>query len=171
MIIIMVEDFEVDVIIEIPYGSNVKYELDDNGRIYVDRVLSTSMVYPGNYGFIEKTLAGDGDPTDALIINHVPFAPCSRVSCRIIGVLETRDEKGLDEKIICVPIDKIDKRYGKYGDILDFSQGKLDMISHFFENYKTLEKGKYVQIIGYGNRERAVELVDLAFKTYSEGEL
>ena len=112
---------DVEVLIEIPYNTNVKYETDDQGRIYVDRVLSTSMVYPGNYGFIENTLAGDGDPIDALIINHTPFAPCSRVRCRIIGVLETRDENGLDEKLICVPIDKIDKKFSKYQDIDDIN--------------------------------------------------
>lgn len=159
---------EIDIIIEIPYGSNVKYELDDDGQIYVDRILSTSMVYPGNYGFINKTLAGDGDPMDALIINHIPFAPCSRVKCRVIGVLETRDEKGLDEKIICVPVDKIDKRFSKYLDITDVSKGKLDMIQHFFENYKKLENGKYVEIIGYSDAQRARDLIEKAFLEYAK---
>ena len=159
---------DVEVLIEIPYNTNVKYETDDQGRIYVDRVLSTSMVYPGNYGFIENTLAGDGDPIDALIINHTPFAPCSRVRCRIIGVLETRDENGLDEKLICVPIDKIDKKFSKYQDIDDINNAKLEMISHFFENYKKLEHGKYVEILGFANRDRAMELVKIAFEKYSQ---
>lgn len=162
----MTDGTDVEVLIEIPYHTNVKYELDEQGRIYVDRILSTSMVYPGNYGFIENTLAGDGDPIDALIINSTPFAPCSRVRCRIIGVLETRDENGQDEKILCVPIDKIDKKFGKYNDINDVSNGKLEMIKHFFENYKKLEQGKYVDVIGYGDRKRALQLVQEAVERY-----
>lgn len=156
---------DVEVFIEIPYHTNVKYELDEQGRIYVDRILSTSMVYPGNYGFIPNTLAGDGDPIDALIINNTPFAPCSRVRCRIIGVLETRDENGQDEKILCVPIDKIDKKFAKYNDINDVSNCKLEMIKHFFENYKKLEQGKYVEVKGYGDRKRALQLVQEAIET------
>ena len=104
--------------------------------------------------------------------NHTPFAPCSRVKCRIIGVLETKDEKGCDEKIICVPLDKIDRRFAKYQDIGDVSQTKLNMISHFFENYKKLENGKYVEVLGYGNRERAMKLVCIAidrFKGIGDG--
>ena len=150
---------EIDVFIEIPYHSNVKYEIDDNNHLRVDRVLSTSMVYPGNYGYIPDTLAGDGDPLDAIIINHTPFVPGCFVKCRVIGILNTMDENGMDEKVICVPIDKIEKKFSKYQDITDVSESKLNMIKHFFENYKSLEFGKYVKVTGFGNKEQAWSVI------------
>jgi inorganic pyrophosphatase len=153
-------------VIEIPYGSNVKYELDENGRIHVDRILSTSMVYPGNYGYIDNTLAGDGDPLDILIINHTPFYPGSIVDCRVIGVLETSDEKGGDEKIIALPSAKIDAKYNKTSDIDDITPEKRAMIWHFFENYKKLETGKYVNVLGFKGRDEAIKVIEKSRETF-----
>jgi inorganic pyrophosphatase len=143
----------VHVIVEIPLGSRVKYELDDHHQLVVDRVLSTSMVYPGNYGHIPGTLAGDGDPLDALILNHDPFYPGSMVECRVVGVLFTEDEKGMDEKIMVVPITKVDTRYDSLQDVENILQ--KDMIRHFFEHYKHLEKDKHVHVHGWGNQQEA----------------
>jgi len=141
------------VLVEIPFASHVKYELDEDHQLVVDRVLSTSMVYPGNYGHIPGTLAGDGDPMDALILNHDAFYPGSLVECRVIGVLFTEDEKGTDEKIMVVPSHRVDARFQGIQDVEDILQ--KDLIWHFFEHYKHLEKGKHVHIRGWGNREEA----------------
>jgi len=159
----------IDVFIEIPYGDNVKYEIDkDTGRIRVDRVLSTSMVYyPGNYGYIPDTLADDGDPLDVLVINDRPFYPGSMVKCRVLGMLETRDEKGMDEKIIALPINKIDARYSNIRDLSDITKGKREMIKHFFENYKKLENGKFVEVVGYKDYKETLELIAIK-KTYKD---
>jgi len=155
--------YEIQVIIEIPYHSNVKYEIDDNGQVHVDRILSTSMVYPGNYGYIPETRAGDGDPVDVLIMNHVPFVPGSSVMCRVIGVLDTEDEKGMDEKIIAVPIDRIDRRYSHRVNILDIAETERNMVRHFFENYKQLETGKYVNVMGYRDRDAAMGIISQSY--------
>ena len=93
----MQHNYIVDVIVEVPYKSNMKYEMDD-GKIRLDRVLSCSMFYPGNYGYIENTLAEDGDPLDVLIIGNYKICPGSIVECKVLGALIMSDEKGLDEK-------------------------------------------------------------------------
>jgi len=152
-------DYSVQVIIEIPFGSNVKYEVQKDGRLRVDRVLSTSMVYPGNYGFIPDTITGDGDPTDVLILNHTPFFPGSVVECRVVGVLETEDEKGMDEKVLAVPSGSIDPQYHTIQDIGDVPDSEKLKIRHFFEHYKNLETGKFVRIVGFDNRDAAMRMV------------
>ena len=104
----------IDVIIEIPYQSNLKYEMDkdnENERIRLDRVLSSSMIYPGNYGYIDNTLAEDGDPLDVLLIGNYALMPGCIIKCLVIGALIMTDEKGLDEKIIAVPHPEVDKHY------------------------------------------------------------
>jgi inorganic pyrophosphatase len=158
--------FDIIVIVEIPFHSNVKYEIDEDGKIWVDRILSTSMVYPGNYGFIPDTKAGDGDPIDVLILNHSPFYPGSRVKCRVIGVLETSDEKGMDEKILAVPINTIDIRYSHRNDINDISDPEKNLIQHFFENYKKLENNKFVRILGFQDRNTALEYIKKGFANH-----
>ncbi len=152
----------IDVFIEIPYGSNVKYEIE-NGHIRVDRVLSTSMVYPGNYGYIPNTLADDGDPIDVLIINDTPFIPSSWVKCRVLGMLRTRDEKGMDEKVLAIPISKIDARYDNINCLKDIGDYKLNMINHFFENYKKLETGKYVEVLGFVDSKETAEFIQTKY--------
>ena len=100
---------EVNVIIEIPQGgAPVKYEVDKkSGAMFVDRFLHTAMFYPANYGFIPHTLSEDGDPIDCMVIAPTPVAPGAVVRARPIGALLMEDEKGIDEKIIAVPIDKL----------------------------------------------------------------
>jgi inorganic pyrophosphatase len=144
----------VDAVIEIPFQSNIKYEIDKNGHLRVDRILSTSMHYPGNYGYIPGTLAGDGDPVDILLLRELSFHPGCRVRCRVIGLLETTDEKGQDEKVLAVTTD--DPRR----DIKELQQSTLDKIKHFFQNYKSLEKNKQVSVGSFKNAAEAARTVE-----------
>ncbi len=150
-------DYNTDIVIEIPYGSNIKYEYDeDNSKIRCDRVLSTSMHYPGNYGYIPNTLSGDGDPLDALLITEDSLQPNTIIKSKIIGVLVTKDESGQDEKIICVPSDKVDSRYSSINTLSDVSQNVLEKIKHFFTHYKDNEKNKWVIVENFLEKEEAI---------------
>jgi inorganic pyrophosphatase len=150
----------VNVIIEIPMGSNVKYEFnDEEGVIKVDRVLYTSMVYPFNYGFIPGTLEEDGDPLDVLVLGNYPLMPGSVIEVRPIGLLYMRDEEGEDAKIIAVPKDKIDPTFSNIKDIKDLPDAIRNKIVHFFEHYKELEPGKWVKVSGWGNAEEAKQRI------------
>ena len=134
---------EFDVVIEIPKGQRNKYEMDhESGRIRLDRLLFTSTRYPADYGFIEGTLADDGDPLDALVILDEPTFPGCLIKCRAIGMFRMRDEKGADDKVLCVPA--TDPRMAHLRDISDVSDFDKLEIQHFFEVYKALEPGKEV---------------------------
>ncbi len=134
---------EFDVVIEIPKGQRNKYEMDhETGRIRLDRMLFTSTRYPADYGFIEGTLADDGDPLDALVILDEPTFPGCLIRCRAIGMFRMRDEKGVDDKVLCVPA--TDPRMAHLRDISDVSDFDKLEIQHFFEVYKALEPGKMV---------------------------
>lgn len=147
---------DINVVIEIPAGSGVKYEIDKaSGVLVVDRVLFTPMGYPAAYGFIPGTLAEDGDPADALVLVPAPIAPGAMIRCRPIGMLQMEDEHGQDEKIVCVPHDKINTHYTGVQEVTDLPASTLDMIKHFFEHYKDLEKGKWVKVTGWANRAEA----------------
>ncbi|MAF37123.1 inorganic pyrophosphatase [archaeon] len=149
----------VDVFIEIPMGSNVKYEYDDNYKcVRCDRILNTALVYPANYGFIPGTLAGDGDPLDVLLITDYKLYPNIVIKCKIIGVLLTEDEEGEDNKVIVVPSKKVDPRYEDKNNYSDLDQSILDKINHFYLNYKTLEHKKWVKVHGYANRSKALDI-------------
>tara|TARA_B110000438_G_scaffold294762_1_gene336668 strand:+ start:33 stop:497 length:465 start_codon:yes stop_codon:yes gene_type:complete len=147
----------VEVIVEICRNSAVKYEIKDN-KLYVDRILHTPVVYPYNYGYIPNTLAGDGDPLDAMIIMDSVLIPGSIINCRIIGVLITEDEKGMDEKIIVVPETHIDPDMSHVSDIKDLNRSILDKINFFFSNYKKLEIHKWVKVHGFKNNEEATAI-------------
>ena len=153
--------YDLNVIIEIPLGGNpVKYEMDkDSGAMYVDRFLHTAMYYPFNYGFIPHTLSEDGDPVDAAVLAQVPVSPGCVIRSRPVGVLIMEDEKGIDEKIICVPVDGLHPYYANVGSYRDLRPILLDQIAHFFEHYKDLEKGKWVKIKGWGEAEEAMDLI------------
>jgi len=163
---------EINVIIEIPKDSDpVKYEVDKkSGAIFVDRILSTPMRYPCNYGYVPNTLCGDGDPVDVLVVLHLPLIAGSVVRCRPVGVLKMSDEAGSDEKILVVPISKI---FGGYTDVQDVDQVSshwLERIGHFFEHYKDLEKGKWVKLEGWGNAEEAKRVLQQAVLDYAQAE-
>ena len=146
-----------NVIIEIPMNADpIKYEVDKaTGAIFVDRFMSTSMHYPTNYGYVPKTLSGDGDPVDVLVITPVPLIPGVVVKCRAIGILKMEDEAGVEGKVLAVPIDKILSLYTRWQKPEDLSPIRLKTIAHFFEHYKDLEEGKWVKILGWEGPESA----------------
>lgn len=148
---------DVNVIIEIPlHGGPVKYEVDkDSGTLSVDRIMATAMHYPCNYGFIPQTLADDGDPVDVLVITPLPLHPGAVVRCRPVGVLEMTDESGQDAKLIAVPVSKLTPDYDDVQGPKDLPPRMLKEISHFFEHYKDLEPGKWVQVNDWKGVEAA----------------
>ncbi|MBX7491376.1 inorganic diphosphatase [Helicobacter turcicus] len=158
---------KLNVVIEIPYGSNIKYEIDkDSGAVVVDRVMYSAMFYPANYGFVPNTLSDDGDPADVLVINEYPLQAGSVIKARLIGVLIMEDESGLDEKLIAVPLSKIDPRYDRVKSLEDLPQITLDRIKNFFETYKMLEPNKWVKVKEYKDLNAAKEILDKAIKNY-----
>ena len=147
----------VDIIIEIPYNSFVKYEYDKiEQKMRCDRVLHTAMAYPGNYGYIPNTLSGDGDPLDVLMICEYPIYPGTIVKARMVGVLFTKDEKGDDEKIIAVPSTQVDPNYSDISNYTDLPKWTLSNIEHFFKHYKDTEKNKWVIVKEFKGKEEAI---------------
>ncbi len=145
---------EFDVVIEIPQGNRNKYEMDHKtGRIRLDRMLFTSTRYPADYGFIEGTLGDDGDPLDALVLLQEPTFPGCVILCRAIGMYRMRDEKGGDDKVLCVPAR--DPRVAHLQDVHDVPKFDLLEIQHFFEVYKELEPGKSVEGAEWAGRAAA----------------
>jgi inorganic pyrophosphatase len=152
-----------NVIIEIPMNADpVKYEVDkESSAIFVDRFMSTAMHYPTNYGYVPKTISGDGDPVDVLVITPVPLIPGVVVTCRAIGILKMEDEAGQDGKVLAVPIDRILSLYTRWQKPEDLSPVRLKTIAHFFEHYKDLEVNKWVKILGWEGPESAkAEIMD-----------
>ena len=150
-------DGHVIVFVEIPAGSRNKYELDkESGGIFLDRRLFTSTSYPADYGFIEGTLGGDADPLDALVLAGDPTFPGCRIRARAVGLFRMTDEKGPDEKIICVSAR--DPFWAKYRNLEELDRPLLDEIEHFFRVYKELETSK-VDTRGFGDREEAARVI------------
>jgi inorganic pyrophosphatase len=155
---------DINVIVEIPQGgSPVKYELDKvSGAMFVDRFLHTAMFYPGNYGFVPHTLAQDGDPIDALIVGPFAVVPGAVVRCRPIGALMMEDEAGPDEEIIAVPVDKSAPFYIGVKSYHDLPPILCEQIAHFFQHYKDLEGGKWVNIVRWVGPDEAAALITAA---------
>ena len=152
---------DVNIIIEVPSGTEpVKYEMDKaSGALFVDRIVHTAMRYPANYGFIPHTLGSDGDPLDALVVAGVPFIPGCVVRARPVGVLLMEDDKGGDEKLLMVPVDKLHPYYNDVETYTDLPAIVVEQIRHFFEHYKDLEPGKWVRMIGWQGPETAERLI------------
>jgi inorganic pyrophosphatase len=147
----------INVLIEIPAGSKNKYEFDkDMNAMALDRVLSSSVQYPYDYGFIPNTLGNDGDPLDGMVMMDQPTFPGCVIAARPIGMLEMIDGGDRDEKILCVP-DK-DPRYANVKSLKDVPQHRLDEISEFFKTYKNLEK-KVTEILGWKDVDAVMPLV------------
>lgn len=158
----------INAVIEIPYGSNVKYEIEkDSGAIMVDRVIYSAMFYPANYGFVPNTLSQDGDPADILVLNEYPLQAGSVIKTRLIGVLIMEDESGLDEKLLALPVSKIDPRYEPIKDLQDLPKITLDKIKNFFETYKMLEPNKWVKVKGFEGLQEAKIILEKAINAYS----
>lgn len=159
--------YEINVIIEIPMHSSdpIKYEFDkESGAIFVDRFMKVAMYYPCNYGFVPHTLSGDGDPIDVLVVANYPVIAGAVIKCRPVGVLMMEDESGVDEKIIAVPISKLDSSFDHVSSINDLDKGLLDRIKHFFENYKKLDKDKWVNVKNWLDKDHAYDLINEAIK-------
>ena len=151
---------DINVVIEIPQGSQVKYEIDkESGAIFVDRFLFTPMAYPAAYGFIPGTLAADGDPADVLVLAPAPIVPGAVIRSRPIGMLKMEDEAGQDEKIICVPHDKVHSFYKDVHSVDDLPAIQRAAIEHFFIHYKDLEPGKWVKVTGWASKEAAEDVI------------
>jgi inorganic pyrophosphatase len=152
---------DVNVIVEVPIGGEpIKYEMDKAaGTLVVDRFLHTPMRYPGNYGFVPHTLSEDGDPIDVLVANTRPIVPGAVINVRPIGVLKMVDDAGGDEKILAVPMPKLTKRYEHVLNYTDLPQITLEQVQHFFQHYKDLEPGKWVQMNGWGDASEAKSMI------------
>ncbi len=156
---------EVNVVVEIPQGSSIKYEMDkDSGSVMVDRFNYTAMFYPFNYGFVPQTEAEDGDPIDVLVISTYSVTPGSVIPARPIGMLEMEDEEGIDTKILAVPTKKVDPFLASIEDIVDIDDSTKKKIQHFFNHYKELEPNKWVKTKNFLSKEEAYKAIKKALK-------
>jgi inorganic pyrophosphatase len=165
---------DINVVIEIPKGSNIKYEYDlANGILYADRILSVAMVYPFNYGFIPKTIetidykSKNIDCLDVFVIDIDPLQPLSVINCTPIGVVLTEDQNGVDSKIIATPIPKIIND-NNLNDLNDVNPYYINKLRHFIEYHKDLEKGKFVKIKELGDKVKAKEIISDAIANYKK---
>ena len=153
-----------DVLIEIPKGSRNKYEYDfDIKKIRYDRMIFSSMMYPADYGFIPETLALDGDPLDVLVLVTEPTFPGCVMEVKPIGIFHMTDEKGPDEKIICVPVS--DPIASQIEDLKELNPHLIKEIEHFFRVYKDLEKKK-VDVGGWGDLAEAKEIIKTCIQRF-----
>jgi inorganic pyrophosphatase len=159
---------EINVVVEIPRGSRIKYEIDiETGALFVDRILSTPMVYPCNYGFIPKT-EEDEDPVDVFVLGNDPVVSMSIIRSKPIGVLLTEDQDGQDSKIIAIPIPKIDPNFSSIIDLNDIQEYTLSQLKHFIEHHKELEEGKYVKVKGFEDNKVAKKKISDAIEKYNK---
>lgn len=160
----MANELVVDAFIEIPRGSQNKYEYDKEANVFrLDRVLYSPMHYPTEYGYLEETLAEDGDPLDILVLSTAPTFPGCVIKSRVVGVLLMSDDKGKDEKLLAVPVD--DPRFDHIKDLNDVAPHILKEIAHFFQVYKDLEN-KETQIEGWKDAAYAAKLYEQCIEAY-----
>lgn len=161
--------WDLNIIIEIPLGgAPMKYEFDKTWETLVlDREIHTPMFYPCNYGFVPHTLSEDGDPIDILVAGRQPVIPGCVMRARPIGVLLMEDEKGLDEKILCVPVDELSPYYKNVHTYRDLPEILIEQIGHFFKHYKELEPNKWVKIIRWGEPAEAAKLIEASMGRWS----
>ena len=153
-------EFTMDVFIEISKNSHIKYEYDKIKKALIcDRVLHTPFQYQFNYGFIPNTLSEDGDPIDVVVVMDDELLPGCYINCKLLGVLETKDDKGNDPKLIMCPSKKIDPTYSSYNDIHDVNQSTKDKIKYFFQHYKDLEN-KQVEIGEFRDKNDAIKIYE-----------
>jgi len=151
---------EANLAVEIPAGSFTKYEIKEDGLVHVDRFQSMPVAYPANYGSMPRTLAGDNDPLDALVLPREPLHPGVIVRFRPIGYLKMVDKGEHDEKVIGVPTDKIDPTYANIRDLQDLPLIERQRIEAFFRVYKDLPEGRNpVELSGWGNAAEAKALI------------
>lgn len=152
-------------VIEIPENSGVKYEFDkDSGVLMADRFLHGANIFPFNYGFIAGTLGDDSDPLDVIVISSSTMSPGTGINVRPVGMLEMEDEAGPDAKIIAVPVEKVDPFYAHVKEVTDIDEPTRLKIKHFFDTYKTLEKGKWVKTGKYLSKAKAIAEIKKGMK-------
>ncbi|UDG80009.1 inorganic diphosphatase [Candidatus Steffania adelgidicola] len=163
---------DIYVMIEISANADpIKYEVDKrSGTLFVDRIMPTAMFYPCNYGYINQTLALDGDPVDVLVPTLYPLQPGCVVRCRPVGILKMTDESGEDAKLIAVPHTKLSKEYNHIKNVHDLPSLLLKKIAHFFEHYKDLEAEKWVKIDGWDNSEAAKSEIITSYERAKKSE-
>lgn len=146
---------------------HVKYEVDkDSDALFVDRFAPMPMVFPAHYGYINNTLGGDGDPVDAFVYTDIPVVPGSVIRCRPVAVLNTEDESGMDEKLVCVPVKKLDPRFENIQGLDDLDTLFKKQLEQFYENYKNLEDGKWVKLSGWGDVDVAKDIIMQGVERY-----
>lgn len=162
------DDDTVICMVEIPMGSRNKYEYDPElGAIKFDRFVSAAVVYPTDYGFIPDTQADDGDELDVLVCLSEPTFPGCRVPVRPIGVFCMSDEKGRDDKVVCVPVN--DPRWNVYHEVEDLPRQLRDEIFHFFSVYKDLDPDRHAEPSGWLDARRAREEIAEARERFTAG--
>lgn len=160
---------EIKVFVEIPKGSQNKYELDEStSELTLDRALYGPEVFPFDYGFIQGTLGEDGDPLDAVLLVSNPTFPGCVVKAEVIGYLDMEDESGIDHKVLAHPAKKLDPRWEHVKDVNDLTEEQKKEIRDFFENYKKLEPGKWVKVQDFKPKEEAEKLVEEARKRHAQ---
>jgi inorganic pyrophosphatase len=152
--------------IEIPKGSRNKYEYDKiKKRVRFDRMLFSPVHYPTDYGFIQETLALDGDALDALVLVWEPTFPGCIIDAKPVGLFKMRDEKGPDEKILCVPL--YDPLWNHIESLADVTPHLLKEIEHFFSIYKELEEKK-IEVEGWEDRKSAIRIIKQSQQRYKK---
>jgi inorganic pyrophosphatase len=156
---------DFNAVIEIPFGSSVKYELDKaSGLIKLDRILYSAAYYPANYGFIPQTLAEDDDPMDVLVFCQETVVPLTLMKARTIGLMTMLDAGKKDHKIIAVASD--DPEYNHYTEADQMAPHRLTMLRRFFQDYKQLE-GKAVEVDEIQPAKAAFPIIEDALARYS----
>jgi inorganic pyrophosphatase len=162
-------ELELTCVVEIPKGSRNKYEYDPElGAVKLDRFISASVVYPTDYGFVPGTLAADGDPLDVLVCVSEPTFPGCVVPSKVVGLFKMADEKGDDPHVLCVPCS--DPGWNYIEDVDDLPRLLRSEISHFFTVYKDLDADRHSEVLGWGNREEALSVVEEARRRHREAE-
>jgi inorganic pyrophosphatase len=161
------QEFTIDIFIEISKNSHIKYEYDKEKKALIcDRILHTPFQYHFNYGFIPNTLSEDGDPIDVVVIMEDELIPGSYINCKLLGYLETKDDSGVDPKLIMCPSKKIDPTYSFYRNIFDINSYTREKIKYFFSHYKDLENKK-VEIGTFKNKFEAIEVYNESLKRFN----
>lgn len=160
---------KMNAIIEVAEHGFVKYEIDKaSGRLKVDRMLHTPVAYPANYGYFPSTLGDDGDPLDCLVITNAPIMPGVIIEVRPIGALLMEDQNGRDEKIICVPRNRVEPFYKKYSYWQELPEILIKKIEYFFEHYKDLEPNAWSKIFGWADRDEADQIIMKSIEKYNK---